>query len=42
MIVHYVKIVNLEIAACDPFHQIGADITGDDMPARPDAVREPL
>jgi fructose 1,6-bisphosphatase len=40
-VAHDVKSANFEITACNPFHQIGMDVTGDDMPGGSDALREP-
>jgi hypothetical protein len=40
--VHYVKFANFQIATRNPFHQIGTDVAGDDMPGGSDALREPL
>ena len=42
VLLHYVKFPNLQIAACNPFHQIGTDVAGNDMPSGSDALRKPL
>jgi hypothetical protein len=40
--VHDVKFANFQIAARNPFHQIGINVAGDDMPCGSDALRKPL
>ena len=39
---HHVKFTDFQIAACNPLHQIGTDVAGDDMSIGPDALGEPL
>ena len=42
LVVHDVKFANFQIAARNPFHQIGINVAGDDMPCGSDALRKPL
>jgi murein endopeptidase len=42
LVVHDVKFANFQIAAGNASHQIGMDVTGDDMPGGSDTLREPL
>ena len=41
-LMYYVKFANFQIVACNVLHQMGADVAGDDMYCRSDALREPL
>jgi hypothetical protein len=42
LVVNDVKFAHFQIAARNPFHQIGMDVAGDNMPGESDALREPL
>jgi hypothetical protein len=39
---HDVKLADFQIVACNPVHQISANVAGDDVPAGSDSLRKPL